>query len=70
MELQEAGVLEMLQVHSQRLDDGNAVRHGSDPLEAGQGLLHVVQHTEVQDDIERPEPGQVDRGEVGRSRFH
>ena len=40
------------------------------PLEAGQRLLHVVQHTEVEHDVELPEPVEVDGLEVGHDRLH
>ena len=38
-------------------------------VEAGQRLLHVVQHAEVEHDVEHADLGEVDRVEVGHQRL-
>jgi len=48
------------------LNDGHLRGDGADALEAGQRLLHVVQHAEVEGDVEPPDLVEVDRLEVGQ----
>jgi len=69
VELQQYLVVEALQVHGLRLDHGHLLGDRPHALEAGQRLLHVVEHAEVQDDVERAQLVEVDLLEVGHQRF-
>ena len=59
-----------LHVHRLGLDHRHLLGDGPEPFEAGQRLLHVVQHSEVEHDVELPEPVEVDGLEVGDDGLH
>ena len=65
VELQESFLLEVLEVDGLSLDHGDLRGHRSDPFEAGQRFLHVVQHAEVEHDVEDADLRKVGGGEVG-----
>ncbi len=69
MELEQHLVVETLEVHRLGLDDCHLFGDGAQTLEARERFLHVVQHAEVQHDVEPAELVEVDPLEVGDDRL-
>ena len=69
MELKQCLVVEALDVQRLGLDDRHPAGHPTQALQAGERLFHVVEHSEVEDDVEATELVEVDRLEVGHQRL-
>ena len=67
-----AGAVLLRAGHRQQLglDERLAAGDPRDPLERAERIRHVVEHAEVQDDVELPERLEVHRREVGDDRLH
>ena len=65
MELEQYFVVEVLEMYRFRLNDGNILGDHPEAFEAGQGFLHVVEHSEVENDVELAELVEVHLLEVG-----
>ena len=57
------------EVHRLGLNDGDLLGHAAQPLQTGQRLLHVVQHAEVEHDVELSDLVEVDGLEVRHQRL-